>query len=61
MILVHWDDFTIGLDRPLRPMPNLADRFDLTMDRLLPLADRDGVEVVIPVAWEPTDPFARPA
>ncbi|WP_216899424.1 MBL fold metallo-hydrolase [Nocardia alni] len=61
VILVHWDDFTIGLDRPLRPMPNLADRFDLTMDRLLPLADRDGVEVVIPIAWEAGDPFAGPA
>jgi L-ascorbate metabolism protein UlaG (beta-lactamase superfamily) len=54
---VHWDDFFLGLDQPLRPLPYFADRFDATMELLLPLAQRDDVEVVLPIAWEPTDPF----
>ncbi|MQY20127.1 MBL fold metallo-hydrolase [Nocardia macrotermitis] len=56
VVLVHWDDFFRGLDQPLRPLPYFADNFDATMDLLLPLAQRDDVDVVLPVAWEPTDP-----
>jgi L-ascorbate metabolism protein UlaG (beta-lactamase superfamily) len=57
-VLIHWDDLVTGLDRPLRPLPYLADRFDRCLERLRPLAERDGVELVLPVAWEPSDPFA---
>ncbi len=57
-ILVHWDDFFAGLDRRLEPMRHFFDRFDRTMDHLVPLARRDGVELVLPLAWEPTDPLA---
>ncbi|WP_067682253.1 MBL fold metallo-hydrolase [Nocardia miyunensis] len=59
VVLVHWDDFFVGLDRPLRPLPYFADRFDVTMAMLLPLAQRDGVEVVLPVAWDATDPHGE--
>lgn len=58
VVLVHWDDFFTGLDRPLRPMPRYADRVDIAIDRLLPLARRDGVEVLLPQAWQPADPLA---
>jgi L-ascorbate metabolism protein UlaG (beta-lactamase superfamily) len=58
VILVHWDDFFIGLDRPLRPMPYLFDDLGTTMNRLLPLARRDGVDVVLPVSWQPSAPLA---
>lgn len=58
VILVHWDDFFTGLGRPLRPMPYLLDDLEATMSRLLPLARRDGVDVVVPAAWQPSDPLA---
>ncbi|WP_369265266.1 MBL fold metallo-hydrolase [Streptomyces sp. R35] len=57
VILVHWDDFFTGLDQPLRPMPYLLDRLDITMSRLLPLARRDGIDVVLPVTWQPSEPL----
>ena len=59
IILVHWDDFFRTLDHPLRPMPYLADDFDATMNRLLPLAERAGVEVLIPTPWQATSPLAN--
>ncbi|MER6570931.1 MBL fold metallo-hydrolase [Streptomyces sp. NPDC001093] len=58
VVLVHWDDFFVGLHRPLRPMPYLLDDIDATMSRLLPLARRDGVDVVLPVTWQPSAPLA---
>ncbi|MFI1168924.1 MBL fold metallo-hydrolase [Streptomyces sp. NPDC020801] len=57
IILVHWDDFFTPLDRPLRPMPYALDDLDATMSRLLPLARRDRVEVLLPVPWQPTHPL----
>ncbi|MFF3570172.1 MBL fold metallo-hydrolase [Nocardia jiangxiensis] len=58
VVLVHWDDFFTGLDRPLRPLPHFADRFDATMKMLLPLAQRDNVDVVLPLAWAAAQPLA---
>lgn len=58
VVLVHWDDFFVGLHRPLRPMPYFLDNLDATMSRLLPLARRDGVDVVMPVAWQASAPLA---
>jgi hypothetical protein len=39
-------------------MPYLLDDLDTTMSRLLPLARRDGVDVVLPVSWQPSAPLA---
>ncbi|MFE4453071.1 MBL fold metallo-hydrolase [Streptomyces sp. NPDC056796] len=58
VIPVHWDDFFLGLDRPLRPMPYLFDDLGTTMSRLLPLAHRDGVEVVLPLPWQRCAPLS---
>jgi L-ascorbate metabolism protein UlaG (beta-lactamase superfamily) len=58
VIFVHWDDFFVGLDRPLRAAPNFFDRIDVAIEALLPLAARDDVDVLIPVAWQPTAPLA---
>lgn len=56
VILIHWDDFFTPLDRPLRPMPYVLDDMHATMSRVLPLAHGDGVDVLLPVAWQPTQP-----
>lgn len=60
VVLVHWDDFFVSLEKPLRPLPYFADDLDVTMRRLSALAARDGVEVLFPLAWQPSDPFATP-
>lgn len=58
IILVHWDDFFVGLDRPLRASPHFFDRVDVAIDRVVALAGRDDVDLRIPVAWQPTNPLA---
>jgi L-ascorbate metabolism protein UlaG (beta-lactamase superfamily) len=58
VILVHWDDLFLGLDRPLRPLPYLLDDLDTTMRRLLNLASIEDVEIVLPVHWQRSDPLA---
>ncbi|MEI8082828.1 MAG: MBL fold metallo-hydrolase [Actinomycetes bacterium] len=58
VIPVHWDDFFVSLDRPLRPFQYVADNFDVSMRLLLDRAGRDGVRLELPVAWQQTDPFS---
>jgi L-ascorbate metabolism protein UlaG (beta-lactamase superfamily) len=60
IILVHWDDFFRTLDHPFRPLPYLVDDFNATMNRLIPVAERAGVEVLIPTPWQTTNPLALP-
>jgi L-ascorbate metabolism protein UlaG (beta-lactamase superfamily) len=60
IILVHWDDLFRTLDHPFRPLPYVADDFNATMNRLLPLAERAGVELLLPTPWQPTNPLALP-
>jgi L-ascorbate metabolism protein UlaG (beta-lactamase superfamily) len=57
VILVHWDDFFRGLDQPLLPTLYGGDDVPRGMGRIVELAASDGVEVLIPPAWKPTDPF----
>jgi L-ascorbate metabolism protein UlaG (beta-lactamase superfamily) len=54
---IHWDDFWRPLDRPLVPMPAFVDDFEATLDSLRTAAARGGVDVRVPTAWQPTDPF----
>jgi len=58
VILVHWDDFWRGLDEPLVPLPAAVDDFGESVRRVLRRAAADDVEVLLPVPWQPTDPFA---
>jgi L-ascorbate metabolism protein UlaG (beta-lactamase superfamily) len=59
VVPVHWDDFLRPLDRPLVPLPHLADDFGTSMDFLLDRAADTGVDVALPVAWRAADPFAE--
>lgn len=57
VVPVHWDDFTIGLDRPLVPLPYLFDDLDASMDFVIPRAEAEGIDIDWPPFALPTDPF----
>lgn len=58
VIPVHWDDFFQPLDRPMRALPYLLDDMDTAMRFVAGRCRSDGVDLVLPVAWQRTDPFA---
>lgn len=58
VIPVHWDDFFLPLNQPLKPMPYIADDFDAAMRFVIESGRRDGIAVTLPVAWQPTNPFS---
>ncbi|HEX5310799.1 MBL fold metallo-hydrolase [Aquabacterium sp.] len=45
VVPVHWDDFTVSLDRPLKPTGRLFDKVDEALAAVGKLATADGVEV----------------
>ena len=45
VVPIHWDDFFQPLDRPLQPLRRFLDNVPLTMERIAPLAVRDGVTI----------------
>jgi L-ascorbate metabolism protein UlaG (beta-lactamase superfamily) len=53
VIPIHWDDFGVGLDQPLKAMPYLLDRVDTSIERLRALATANQVEVQMPDAFSP--------
>jgi L-ascorbate metabolism protein UlaG (beta-lactamase superfamily) len=53
VVPVHWDDFTRPLHEPLRPLFRPADDFDANMKALIALAERDKVELRLPLAFTP--------
>ena len=55
VVPVHWDDFLLSLDEPLRPMPPFLDDFGRGMHRICSLAARDGVSVQLLRAFEQVD------
>lgn len=57
VIPVHWDNFTVPLDKPLRPLPAFADRPGVSMRFLRRRETETGVRVEMPVLGEATDPF----
>jgi L-ascorbate metabolism protein UlaG (beta-lactamase superfamily) len=59
VIPIHWDNFFRPLDKPLVPMPRLIDDFDASMRFLLKRGGQTNVEIQIPIAWLPIDPFSR--
>lgn len=55
---IHWDDFWIPSDEPMRPMPMPLDRFDVTMAFLRARGAQESVDIQLPQAWFPMDVFA---
>ena len=56
VVAVHWDDFTLGLDRPMQPMPYLADDFTASMDDLARFAAAGRQDLRLPPVLVPFDP-----
>jgi L-ascorbate metabolism protein UlaG (beta-lactamase superfamily) len=54
VVPIHWDDFFKSLDEPLAP----AGDFDASMRFLIERGKKDGVEVLLPVEWRKSNPFA---
>lgn len=58
VIPVHWDDFSLPLDRPLQPFPRLLDDLGVTMDFLAERSAAQGIDLRLLPTWERVDPFA---
>jgi L-ascorbate metabolism protein UlaG (beta-lactamase superfamily) len=57
VIPIHWDDFTLPLDEPLRPMPRLLDDFDATMRFVTEAARSARIDLRLVPEWKTVDPF----
>jgi L-ascorbate metabolism protein UlaG (beta-lactamase superfamily) len=57
VIPIHWDDFWIPSDQPMRPMPVPLDRFEVTMDFLRARGAKEGIDIRLPAEWLPMDVF----
>jgi len=55
VVPIHWDNFTTELSEDLRPLPRLFDDFGAAMERIIALAARDGVEVLLPQGFTAID------
>lgn len=53
VIPIHWDDFTVSLREPLKPLPPALDSFTEAMNRIRSYASRDGVQLQLPQAFAP--------
>lgn len=61
VVPIHWDDFTVPVSKPLRPLPGFADDFAASMEFLTRQAAADGVTLALPVLGRSADPFASQA
>lgn len=57
VIPIHWDDFWVPSDQPMRPMPPPLDRFNVTMEFLRARGTNEGVDIRLPLEWLPMDVF----
>ncbi|HJE58816.1 MAG TPA: MBL fold metallo-hydrolase [Nocardiopsis listeri] len=57
VVPIHWDDFTISLNHPPRPLPRLVDDLGSSLDFLSGRARDEGVDLALPVLGRRTDPF----
>ncbi len=55
---IHWDDFWLPSDQPVKAMPPPLDRLGVSMDFLVARGRAEGVEVKLPPLWEAMDVFA---
>ncbi len=55
VVPIHWDNFWIPSEQPMRPMPVPLDRFDLSMAFLRARGTQTGVDVRLPLQWQAMD------
>jgi L-ascorbate metabolism protein UlaG (beta-lactamase superfamily) len=55
VVPIHWEDLWLPSEQPWQPMPPPLDRFDVTMGFLRERAAREGVDLRLPLAWQPMD------
>lgn len=58
VVLIHWDNLTRPLRKPLTSIPRLEDDLGKTIDQYCGLAVEDRVELRLAREWEAADPFA---
>ncbi|MGW5137940.1 MBL fold metallo-hydrolase [Nocardia beijingensis] len=58
VVLVHWDDFTQPLDKPIRALPYLVDDLDACLHVLTDLGRATGVSIHLPQLWKRENPWA---
>jgi L-ascorbate metabolism protein UlaG (beta-lactamase superfamily) len=58
VIPIHWDDFTLSLDRPLEPLPSLIDDIPLSIRYLAERAKAEKIDFRFAPEWQRVDPFA---
>ncbi len=52
VIPIHWDDFWLPSDQPIRPMPPPLDNFDVSMAFLRERGAKEGVDIRLPLQWQ---------
>ena len=52
---IHWDDFWLPSDQPVKAMPPPLDRVEVSLDFLIARGRSEGVEVWLPPLWETMD------
>lgn len=58
VVPIHWDDFTRGLHRPMRPLPRPFDDVPRSLAWLQRRAERAGVAFAMPRFAEPVSPWS---
>ncbi|WP_030272279.1 MBL fold metallo-hydrolase [Micromonospora globosa] len=59
IVPIHWDNFFVSLDRRLRPLPAIFDRFAVTKAFLDRKSEETRIPVRFPEPFEVIRPFAR--
>ncbi|MDX5459028.1 MBL fold metallo-hydrolase [Micromonospora tulbaghiae] len=59
VVPIHWDNFFVALDRTLRPLPALLDKFATTTEFLRRKSAESGIPVRFQDAFEVIRPFVR--
>jgi L-ascorbate metabolism protein UlaG (beta-lactamase superfamily) len=57
VIPIHWDDFWMPSDQPMRPLPPPLDNFDATMQFLTARGAAEQVDIRLPQSWQAMDVF----
>lgn len=60
VVPIHWDNFTRGLHRPLRPLPRPFDDVPAALAWLRRRCADQGVDLAWPRTGNPVDPWRRP-